>query len=570
MKRFIIFFFAFIMLVPNARASQLDDPWEGVKFDWAEMMVVLSYVKNFYIDEHYNKKICWVWAANGALGTLKPHAELLPDKYVEYAKKSKKWRRFIKGRLFKLNPSDHFYIHFLDNSFFKKITFDEENERMKEIEKAWKDISFGRDDFMKVMDFVKKEGAKEPLFSLSKAYINATNGYLSALDPHSSIVSVKAWERDTKEREDSSFEGIGAILMQKGHDIIVETPMEGMPAQKAGLKPGDVIIAVDGKDVRGLDLNTVVKMIRGPKGTAVVLTIKRRAVPHPLKIKIIRSSVEVKNVTYKLIKYHPAIGYVKIRSFVPNTTANVKRAIEQLQKIAPGGRLRGLVVDLRGNPGGLLVEAISLADEFLDKGVIVTVKGRAEGNEVYRASEGSFKMPMVVLVDADSASASEIFAGAMQDNGRALIIGDRSFGKASVQSLFTPFTGKPYYIKLTIARYYAPSGRTIQVVGIHPDVYVPPTPGGKMPKAFREEDLLHHLSKIAAKKYTSKNAQLLKQIKPCVDRVSIADAIDHSNPTRNVKFDYQLYRSVDYLEGELLFDRAGNNSFCMQSRSFLK
>jgi len=552
-----------LILSINTFAAPVDkdeDPWEGVAFNSSEMAVVLGYVKNFYIDAKYNTKSCWIWAANSALHVLKPRMELLPVKFLKIARRSKKWRKSVKGKRIFLKKSDRFLIHQVPVDKKDLLTFKELQKREKAVEKVWKTQKFNRRDFNRVMAFIMKRGKKDPAFSPAKAYIEATNGYLAALDPHSSIVSVKAWDKDTKEREDSSFEGIGAVLTMRGHDTIIESPIEGQPAAKAGLRAGDIIIAVNGKDIRGLSLQKVVNRIRGPKGTPVVLTVHRSNADGPLKIRIVRARIRVTNISSKPVRHHPGIGYIKVRSFVPGTSKGVADAISDLRKKMPGHVLRGLILDLRGNPGGLLMEAVSMADEFLDKGVIVTVRGRVDGSSVYKAKEGGYKMPLVVLVSSDSASASEIFAGAVQDNRRGLILGDRSFGKASVQSLMSPFTSNGYYIKLTIARYYAPSGRTIQVTAIHPDIPIPPEPGKPMGKAFREEDLFHHLSKIPSK-YKSANSKLTKDVLTCEKHLSIAKAMLKSKPDRSIKFDYRLYKAADVLEGMLLLKNAGLN-FC--------
>lgn len=559
MTRMLILLFSFLFTVntfavPMAKDNQ--DPWEGVNFDAREMKVVMGYVKNFYINTKYNSRVCWVWAANAGLHVLKPKMELLPVKFLRKIRHSKKWHKYMKGKIFTLKKGDPFVIHRFPASKQASLTFKEQMKIRRKIEKAWDKLKFSKKDFDRVMAFVMKVGKKDPVFSPAKAYIEATNGYLAALDPHSAIVSVKAWDKDTKEREDSSFEGIGAVLTKRGHDTIVENPIDGQPAVKAGLKAGDIIVAVDSMDIRGMSLQKVVNRIRGPKGTTVALTIHRRDADGPLKIRIVRARIHITNIESRMVKHHPAMGYMKVRSFVPGTAKGVATAIRNLRKKAPGGVLRGLILDLRGNPGGLLVESVKMADEFLDKGVIVTVRGRAEGSSVYKAKKGGYKMPLVVLVNSDSASASEIFSGAIQDNGRGLILGDRTFGKASVQSLMRPFTSDAYYIKLTIARYYAPSGRTIQVTAIHPDIEIPPEPGKPVKDAFREQDLFHHLLKIPSK-YKSVNNLLTKDVMVCEKPLSVADKMSKSDPDRAIKFDYQLYKAADVLEGMLLLKNAG-------------
>jgi C-terminal peptidase prc len=387
---------------------------------------------------------------------------------------------------------------------------------------------------------------------MNRAWLAASRAYLYALDPHSSVISRRAWDESTRKTENSSFEGIGAVLTQRGERTIVENPMEQLPAWKAGVRAGDEIQAVDGVDVRGWLLNKVVDAIRGPKSTKVVLRVQREGEPKPLDIGIMRAHIPIKNVTGKLIKEYPGIGYVKMTGFIPSSTRHLRDKIAELKR-QHGKPLKGLVLDLRRNSGGLLNRAIEVADMFLDHGVVVSVKSRrvrpgGRPEEVHRARRepSDLKMPLIVLVNDGSASASEIVASAIQENGRGLVVGLRTFGKASVQTLFEPALHLDYYIKLTVARYYAPSGRTIQVLGVKPDIQLAPKVDGKIPLGYREENLTNHLDPIQTA-HVSPLAPMLPALHACVKRAGRADKIVKKDPRPQIQPDYQLMRASDYL-----------------------
>ncbi|MCO4763835.1 MAG: PDZ domain-containing protein [Myxococcales bacterium] len=388
---------------------------------------------------------------------------------------------------------------------------------------------------------------------INRAWLAASSAYLYALDPHSAVIPRKQWDESTRRTQDSSFEGIGAVLTQRRDRTIVENPMEGLPAWSAGVRAGDQILKVDGVDIRGWLLGKVVKRIRGKKHTVVKLTIAREGEPKPLLIGIKRAHIPIKNVTGKLIPTHPGIGHVKMSGFVPHSAKDLKQKIEELRRKAPGGQLKGLVLDLRRNSGGLLNRAIDIADMFLKRGIVVTVKSRRRmrrggGPEVHRAraEDSDYKFPVIVLVNDGSASASEIVASAIQENGRGLVAGTRTFGKASVQTLFEPALHLDYYIKLTVARYYAPSGRTIQVTGVHPDITISPKVDGKTHVGFREENLTNHLEPIDPPG-KSPMAQMVPALDKCVARSGKAKTIATKEPKPQIQPDYQLLRTADYL-----------------------
>ncbi len=393
------------------------------------------------------------------------------------------------------------------------------------------------------------ERAKKKKMRPDEVWIAAAQGYLSALDPHSTIISKEAWQDSTDEIRDASFEGVGALLTQRYDDIIVESPIDGQPAALAGLRAGDIIVKVDGRDVRGKPLTKVVKLIRGPKGTRVVLTVQRVGVPNDLDISIVRSYIAIKNVTPSLLgPEHPEFGLIKVRGFIQGTAKEMREAIAALEGQSVTGRLRGLVLDLRNNSGGLLQEAVRMADVFLPRGAVVSVRSRSSEDETHRAEMGGdVLLPLIVLVDDGSASAAEIVASALQENHRAIILGDRTFGKATVQSLLPPVLGEGYFVKLTVARYYSPSDHTLQVHGVKPDVEVPPDVGGKMPLGFREENLYDHLPEVPTRPAPG-NAGLVGILKSCVEATSVAEKVQAANPNPVIKFDYPLYKAGDYLE----------------------
>lgn len=389
---------------------------------------------------------------------------------------------------------------------------------------------------------------------IHRAWLAAASAYLYALDPHSAVIARKQWDESTRKTQDSSFEGIGAVLTQREKRTIVENPMEGLPAWRAGVRAGDEIQKVDGVEIGGWMLHKVVERIRGKKNTTVTLTIAREGEPRPIEIAIVRAHIPIKNVTGKLVPEYPGVGHVKMSGFVPRSARDLRDAIEDLAKQAPGGRLEGLILDLRRNSGGLLNRAIDVADMFLRSGRIVSVKSRRKvrggGNEeVYTAHDdkSDYDFPVVVLVDDGSASASEIVASALQENGRALVVGMRTFGKASVQTLFEPALHLDYYIKLTVARYYGPAGQTIQVTGVHPDVEVAPKADGKMPVGFREENLTNHLEPINAPP-PSPMAPMVKSLDKCVEREGKAMKIANRTPKPQILPDFQMLRAADYLK----------------------
>ena len=321
----------------------------------------------------------------------------------------------------------------------------------------------------------------------------AIKGMVRELDPHSSFLTKEEHEELMVETK-GEFSGIGIEITIKDRILTVVSPIEGTPADKAGIQPGDKIVKVEGESTQDMSLLDAVKQIRGPEGTDVKLTIIRKGVDKPMEFTITRGVIPIRSVKHHTLT--PDIGYVRIASFQSDTAEDVSSALEELEK---EGRVKGLVIDLRNNPGGLLSQAIEVSDLFVDSGIIVSTKGRGNGHNIKATAhknKHSREYPIIVLVNGGSASAAEIVAGALQDNKRALILGTRTFGKGSVQTILPLSDGSG--LRLTTARYYTPSGRSIQSSGIVPDIEIPFQPPEKdskkeSPRFIREENLKGHM-----------------------------------------------------------------------------
>ncbi len=311
-------------------------------------------------------------------------------------------------------------------------------------------------------DFVEKQTDEELIEA-------AINGMLTALDPHSGYMNAKTF-RDMQVQTRGEFGGLGIeVTMEQGF-VKVVSPIDDTPAARAGLKPGDFITHLNDEQIQGLTLNEAVEKMRGPVGSAIKLTIRREG-REAFDVSIKRDVVRIQSVRSRIEAGN--VGYIRITTFNEQTNDGLKRAVETIKKDA-GQKLQGYVLDLRNNPGGLLDQAVSVSDAFLDKGEIVSTRGRRTDDATrYNAKAGDLTdgLPVVVLINAGSASASEIVAGALQDHRRAIILGGKSFGKGSVQTII-PLPGSGA-IRLTTARYYTPSGRSIQAKGIEPDIDVP-------------------------------------------------------------------------------------------------
>ncbi len=298
---------------------------------------------------------------------------------------------------------------------------------------------------------------------------NAIQGMLTGLDPHSSYMNPRMY-RDMQVQTRGEFGGLGIEVSQENGYIKVISPIDDTPAARAGVKPGDLITHLNGNSVQGLSLQEAVEQMRGERGTAIRITIRREGVERPVELSITRDVIRPQVVRFRLEQGD--IGYIRLTSFNEQTEVGLRRAMQQLRQQA-GGNLKGIVLDLRNNPGGLLDQAVQVSDDFLEQGEIVSTRARrAEDAQRWNARSGDIAqgLPVVVLINSGSASASEIVAGALQDHRRAIVMGVKSFGKGSVQTVM-PIPGNGA-IRLTTARYYTPSGRSIQATGIEPDIEV--------------------------------------------------------------------------------------------------
>ncbi|MFO8048167.1 MAG: S41 family peptidase [Desulfosudaceae bacterium] len=319
---------------------------------------------------------------------------------------------------------------------------------------------------------------------------SAIKGMVGSLDPHSQYLppdAFKEFQADTK----GEFEGVGIVITKSKGLLKIISPIEGTPAFRAGVQPGDIITRIDGESTEDIELWEAVKKMRGEKGTSVEITIFRKGESEELDLTLVRDVIPMTSVKSILLK--PDYGYVWVTNFQANTTKELIKALDDLEA-DNNGELKGLILDMRNNPGGLLDQALSISDLFLKEGIMLKVKGR-EDEQTYKAhaSRSDKSYPMVMLINGGTASASEIVAGALQDHKRALIMGTPSFGKGSVQTIKPLGDGSG--MKFTIARYYTPDDRSIQAKGIEPDINVAYRIMDKKdtPQALKESDLKNHL-----------------------------------------------------------------------------
>jgi carboxyl-terminal processing protease len=347
--------------------------------------------------------------------------------------------------------------------------------------------------FEEVLRDVRSDYVEKP--DSGKLIENAINGMLAGLDPHSSYMTPQQF-RDMQVEETGEFGGLGLEVTMEDGVVKVVAPVEGTPAAKAGLQSGDFITEIDGKDIEGITLEEAVEKLRGPVHKPVTITVVRKGLDEPFKVTIVRGVIHIVPVKSDA---ENGVGYIRITTFNEHTASDLRAAIDDLNKEI-GPKLRGYVIDLRNNPGGLLDQAVSVSDTFLNHGEIVSIKGRhPDQAQEYSAQPGDLTKgaKLVVLINGGSASASEIVAGALKDNHRATIIGTRSFGKGSVQTIIPLRTGGA--LRLTTARYFTPSGRSIQAEGIKPDTVVaekiPPDLKDKIAAedVVSEASLPHHL-----------------------------------------------------------------------------
>tara|TARA_X000000368_G_scaffold330907_1_gene268004 strand:+ start:267 stop:1403 length:1137 start_codon:yes stop_codon:yes gene_type:complete len=323
------------------------------------------------------------------------------------------------------------------------------------------------DIFGEVLEKIKKDYVDD--VNQSEMMDSAINGVLQSLDPYSAYMSpelFKEMQTDTR----GEFGGLGIEIGMESGVVKVISPIDDTPAAKAGIKAGDYIVKIGNDQVQGKSLMEAVKLMRGPVGTSIELTIRRKDVKEALKFKITRKIIEIKSVSSKILGKNKNLGYIRLKSFNENSD---KQFLETIKKFKKNSKIEGYILDLRNNPGGLLTQAINITDFFLEEGEIVSTKGRksSETRKFFaRKGDEIEGKPIIVLINNGSASASEIFAGALKDHKRAIILGENSYGKGSVQSIIPLRNGGG--MRLTISKYYLPSGNSISEVGVAPDITV--------------------------------------------------------------------------------------------------
>ena len=394
---------------------------------------------------------------------------------------------------------------------------------------TYKQLSLFGDVFQRVQEQYVEEVKDKELIEA------AISGMLQSLDPHSSYLSADDYS-EMQVKTKGTFGGLGIEITLENNVVKVVSPIDDTPAHKAGMLPGDLIIGIEGKSIRGLPLNKAVEKLRGPVGSKVKITVLRKDTD-PFELEITRAIIKIRSVKFNIINN---VGYIRLSTFSETTTSSMLEAIEKI-KAKTGRKFQGLILDLRNNPGGLLNQSISVSDAFLENGEIVSTKGRNKDDSSRTfAQPGDVisNYPLIVLINSGSASASEIVAGALKDHGRAIILGTRSFGKGSVQSI-VPIPGNGA-IRLTTSRYYTPSGTSIQAKGIEPDIIVE--------SGFTKE------------KENNQTNVREENLKGALDNKNLTEENKKNQPTKKNEIqklleDNQISRAVDLIRGIRLYGK---------------
>ncbi len=437
------------------------------------------------------------------------------------------------------------HILFLLTSFFIVSSFSFSTSAQEINSETYKQLNLFGDVFERVRTEYVDEVTDEELIKA------AVNGMLTDLDPHSSYLDEEDF-KDMRVQTKCEFGGLGIEVTMEDGLVKVVSPIDDTPAYRAGVQAGDLITHINEEPVMGLTLSDAVDEMRGKVGTEIVITIRREG-EEPFDVTIVRDIIKIRSVRHRI---EGNIGYVRITTFNAQTQLGLEKAIKEIKEEL-GDKLVGYVLDLRNNPGGLLDQAISVSDSFLESGDIVSTRSRhEEDSQVEKATSGDLAnaLPIVVLVNGGSASASEIVAGALQDHHRAIVMGTKTFGKGSVQTILS--LGEHGAMRLTTARYYTPSGRSIQAKGILPDIIVEPAKIEKIDAQYSSEsDLKGALENTGDvdKKETQKKAKTTSKKKK-------SDKEDEDlEPTKDKVEDYQLARAIDLLNGVRFFNKTITN-----------
>ena len=442
---------------------------------------------------------------------------------------------FVSKKLISVIFASAFFI--LGISYFSPLILNVEAKNSE----TYRQLTLFGDVFQRVREAYVEDVTDKDLIK------SAINGMLANLDPHSSFMGDEDFQ-DMQVQTKGAFGGLGIEVTMEDGFVKVVSPIDDTPADKANIQPGDLIIGIDNEGVYGLTLDEAVEKLRGKIGDPVNITI-RRGKNDPFEVKIIRDEIKISSVKSEVFDN---IGYIRLTTFSQQTTPGLVKAVQGFKKDL-GDRLQGIVLDLRNNPGGLLSEAISVSDSFLELGEIVSTRGRNGNDSTHHYSRpGDIinGMPLVVLINSGSASASEIVAGALKDHKRAVLLGTRSFGKGSVQTVI-PLPGHGA-MRLTTARYYTPSGISIQAKGISPDIEV------KVAKIepidfgiVREEDIRGALDK-KEKENSREIDDNITDISEISEETSLGSELDVTEKTQD-EIDFQLSRALDLIRGASVF-----------------
>ena len=562
-------------------------------FSQENFQEIVDYASDHFLDSrNVSTTRAYVGAGEAALLSLPSPVYLMTRAFYEARPRLQKADRIVPGRVVEINKQAPYILLVPDYVKWdkqNKAYLNRERERLRKMsraernareeavrkrsremeaftEKAWSESGFGARDFERIIAWIRDnreeyfklppshtgdDPYKTDPFGMHHVFFAAANGFLHSMDPHSGVIDRESWEKIKQESQDASFEGIGAMLRGGGiQDVVVETPLPGSPALRAGLRSGDIIRKVDDQTIEKLPLSAVVKKIRGTKDTVVALTVERPLEAYAvLTIKIKRAKIELKSVSSRFLP-EEKVGVIKISSFLhagvaPSTL--IRREFQSLMNEADGD-LRGVVLDLRNNPGGFLDDAIRVAGLFLpNRRVVVHIKGRGRGLEPkYAGGDPIVRgVPIIVLINAGSASASEIVASALMDHGVGLVLGERSFGKATVQGMHTR---GDIYIKLTTARYYAPRGYTVQVHGVKPDIQISDERDGSFPVRFREEDMWKHFPELEDRDPDPRRAAWVTRLQTVVGENKAAEAYIEEHKNDALRTDYMLRRALAYMQ----------------------
>jgi carboxyl-terminal processing protease len=432
-----------------------------------------------------------------------------------------------------LNKNNSFFIillFFLNFLYFSTIAAKAQNNRQE----TYKQLNLFGDVFQRVQEQYVEEITDKELIE------SAISGMLQSLDPHSSYLSPESY-KDMQVKTKGTFGGLGIEITMEDGFVKVVSPIDDTPAANAGMKPGDLIIGIDGESIKGLTINEAVSKLRGPVKSKVTITVVREE-KDPFEIEIIRDIIKIRSVKHEIINN---IGYVRLTTFSDTTTSGMEKSVKEIKKEL-GDKFQGLILDLRNNPGGLLNQSISVTDSFLNQGEIVSTQGRkSDDTSRVFAKKGDIidGKPLIVLINSGSASASEIVAGALKDHARAIIVGTRSFGKGSVQSII-PLAGNGA-MRITTARYYTPSGVSIQAKGIEPDIKV--------------EAGITELKKEKLENRREENLRGALDKKDNITKTK-KDKKSKISPVEKLLQDNQISRGVDLIKGIHLFSNNSKNT----------